>query len=87
MDLFNCSIRGVCDSDKDMGVVSRAFAEVGWRRGLGARKPRSGVRNQRHEAGCRHRRERGDAAREGGLDARGGRGARSAVVRHWEVPI
>ena len=42
-------IRGVCD--RDMGVVSRAFAEVGWRRGLSARKPRSGVRNQRNEAG------------------------------------
>ena len=58
---FNCSIRGVCD--RDMGAVSRDFAEVGWRRGLGARKPRSGVRSQRNEAGFRHGRERGAGGR------------------------
>ena len=46
-----------------MGVVSRDFAEVGWRLGLGTRKPRSGVRNQRNEAGCRHRRKRGAGGR------------------------
>ena len=46
-----------------MGFVSRNFAEVGWRRGLGARKPRSGVRNQRNGEGCRHRRERGAGGR------------------------
>ena len=58
MDIFLTVIyytRGVCD--RDMGVVSRDFAEVGWRRGLGARFPRSAVRNQRNEAGCRHMRE------------------------------
>ena len=43
--------------------MSRDFAEVGWRRELGARKPRSGVRNQRNEAGCRHRRKRGAVGR------------------------
>ena len=60
---FNCYIRGVCGRGTGMGVVSRDFAEVGWRRGLGARKPRSGVRNQRHEAGCRHRGGRGAGGR------------------------
>ena len=43
--------------------MSRDFTEVGWRRGLGARKLRSEVRNQRNEAVCRHRRERGAGGR------------------------
>ena len=67
-----------------MGVVSRDFAEVGWRRGLGARKPRIGVSRVESEtkemmqvAGTG-----GNAAREGGRDVCGGRGARSAVARH-----
>ena len=53
-----------------MGVVSRAFAEVGWRRGgLSARKPRGGVRHQRKRDGV--------AAQEG---TRRGRAAAMRVV-------
>ena len=78
VDLFNCFIRGVCD--RDMGVVSRDFAEVGWRRGLGAqgsREVESETREMRQGAGTW-----GNTAREGGSDACGGRNAHSVVVRH-----
>ena len=55
------------------------FVEVVWRRGLGAQKPRSGPESQNKgrevDAG-------GNAAREGGRDAYGGRGAHFLGVRH-----
>ena len=46
-----------------MGAVSRVFVEVGWRRGLGAEKPRSGIGEQRKEPGGRQRRKRGAGGR------------------------
>ena len=39
------------------------FAEVGWRRGLGAMKPRSGIGQQRKGPGGRRRRKRGAGGR------------------------
>ena len=74
---FNCYVRGVCD--RDMGVVSRTFAELGWRRGLaqGSREVESDTKETRRGDGTG-----GNAAREGGRDACGGSGARSVVVRY-----
>ena len=59
-----------------MGVVSRAFAELGWRHGLlaqGNREVESDTKETRQGDGTG-----GNAAREGGRDVCGGRGARSA---------
>ena len=39
------------------------FVEVGWRRGLGAMKPRSGIGKQRQGPGGRRRRKRGAGGR------------------------
>ena len=55
------------------------FVEVGWRRGLGAIsrevEPESKEKGRVVDAG-------GNAVREGGRDACGGRGAHSLVARH-----
>ena len=55
------------------------FVEVVWRRGLGTQKPRSGPESQKkgREVDVGE-----NAAREGGRDAYGGRGAHFLVVRH-----
>ena len=47
----------------DMGAVSRVFVEVGWRRGLGAEKPRSGSGKAKQGPGGRRRRKRGAGGR------------------------
>ena len=59
--------------------MSRVFVEVGWRRGLGARtrEVESETKKKGREVGAG-----GNAAREGGRDACGGRGAHFLVVRH-----
>jgi hypothetical protein len=64
--------------------MSGVFVEVGWRRGLGTQKPRSGPESQKKG---REVDVGGNAARDGGRDACAGRGARSVVVRHLKVPI
>ena len=46
-----------------MGAVSRVFVEVGWRRGLGAEKPRSGSGKAKQGPGGRRRRKRGAGGR------------------------
>ena len=63
----------------DMGVVSRVFVEVGWRRGLGAgsRELKAERQNKGRDVDAG-----GNAAREGERDACGGRGAHFLVVRH-----
>ena len=68
----------------NMAVVVLVFAELRWRRWLCAKKSRRGTaidkKWQAADAG-------GSAAREGGRDACGGRGAHFWVVRHLKVPI
>ena len=69
--------REVCSVD--MGAVSHAFADLSWRRGLCAKKPRVGIANGGEVTGGRRRRKRGAGGRR---DACGGRGAHFLVVRH-----
>ena len=69
----------------NMAVVVLVFAELRWRRWLCAKKPRRGTaidikKRQASDAG-------GSAAREGGCDACGGRGAHFWVVRHLKGHI
>ena len=60
------------------------FVDLSWRRGLCAKKSRRGTaiekKGQAVDAG-------GSAAREGGRDACGGRGASIVIVRHLKVPV
>ena len=53
--------RGVCSVD--MGAVSRVFADLSWRRGLCAKKPRDGIADGEKMTGGRLRRERGAGRR------------------------
>ena len=53
--------REVCSAD--MGAVSRVFADLSWRRGLCAKKPRGGIANGGKVARCRRRRKRGAGGR------------------------
>ena len=64
---------------RNMRAVVFGFAELSWRRGLSAKKPRSGTGKPKKGPGGRRR---GNAARDGGRDAYGGRGAHFLVVRH-----
>ena len=53
--------REVCSVD--MGAVSHAFADLSWRRGLCAKKPRVGIANGGKVTGGRRRRKRGAGGR------------------------
>ena len=53
--------REVCSVD--MGAVSRVFADLSWRRGLCAKKPRVGIANGGKVTGGRRRRKRGAGGR------------------------
>ena len=71
--------------NENMRVVVFVFVDLSWRRWLCAKKPRRGTaivqkKIQAVDAG-------GSAAREGGRNACGGRGAHFWVVRHLKVPI
>ena len=75
--------RGVCSVD--IGAMSRVFADLRWRRGLCAKKPRGGIANGGGMTGGRRR--RGSAAQEGGRFAWVGSGANSVIVWHRKVPV
>ena len=68
----------------NMRAVVFVFVDLSWRRGLYAKKSRRGTaidkKWQAVGAG-------GSAARDGGRDAYGGRGASIMVVRHLKVPV
>ena len=70
--------------NENMRVIVLVFVDLSWRRWLCAKKSRRGTaivkKRQAVDAG-------GRAAREGGRDACGGRGAHFWVVRHLKVPI
>ena len=68
----------------NMRAVVFVFVDLSWRRGLCAKKSRRGTAIEKKwqavDAG-------GSAAREGGRDACGGRGASIVIVRHLKVPV